>query len=313
MAFGLIVLASLAGTCSAQCKKFYSGALGCGRPSSLLELCCVLLDLCGLVLGGGEPCVRPVPQPLPALVIHPTTSADRLFPPSLALSYLPDTKPSFLPFPGLCPGSSDCMCTLNEGCSEPARNRSLFGGCSGQCRKVEHGRCPGSSDCLYDSGSCSGGGGGGCLQPSGSPCACAGKPADGNYFLTSFDGSTCSCGACHQYGDFFSADRQRFGCGASLNVCLGGTCVKLRVTDYGPSCFVENDAGGPVLDASPSVCKSLTGHDSCGWSDHFSVHVSYADEHDGRPYGPFNVTETEFLALVARGKEIEREKMAEEQ
>lgn len=58
--------------------------------------------------------------------------------------------------------------------------------------------------------------------------------SDGQFFLTDFDGSSCSCGPCHQYGDYFSADRSRFGCGTSLNVCASGTCVKLVVTDYGP-------------------------------------------------------------------------------
>jgi hypothetical protein len=57
----------------------------------------------------------------------------------------------------------------------------------------------------------------------------------------------------HSHGNYFSADRSRFGCGAYLNVCRSGRCVKVAVTDYGPSCFVENDAGGPVLDASPGV------------------------------------------------------------
>ncbi len=67
--------------------------------------------------------------------------------------------------------------------------------------------------------------------------------------------------------------------------------------DYGPSCFVENDAGGPVLDASPAVCQSLTGGTSCGWSDHFTISVSRArkPEDDGRPLGPFNVTAGKFV------------------
>ena len=69
------------------------------------------------------------------------------------------------------------------------------------------------------------------------------------------------------------------------------------MTDYGPSCFVENNAGGPVLDASPATCHALTGSTSCGWSDHFSVHVTVAT--DDRPPGPFNVTPAAYTRLLA--------------
>jgi len=87
-------------------------------------------------------------------------------------------------------------------------------------------------------------------------------------------------------------------------VCRKGKCVKTAVTDYGPSCFVEKDAKGPVLDASPKVCESLTGGSSCGWSDHFSITVArtVGPEEDGRPYGPFNVTDVELAALVEQGR-----------
>ena len=210
---------------------------------------------------------------------------------------------------GLCPGDQNCMCTMGGGCSA-VRNQTRFGGCTGSCRQVEHGDCPGGTNCLNNVGAC--GGGGGCLGPAGDPCACTGQPSDGNYFLTSFDGSSCSCGPCYSQGDYFTADRQRFGCGAHLNVCRGSTCVKAVVIDYGPSCFVEDDAGGPVLDSSPAVCKALTGGSSGGWSDHFGVHVStaLAPEVDGRPVGPFTVTEDEFEALVAIGRRLDRERAA---
>lgn len=192
-------------------------------------------------------------------------------------------------YSGQCPGSADCLCTLNEPCGagQPCvRNASIGSGCSGSCRKVAHGQCPGGDNCLADIGSCDGGGG--CLNPGGSPCACSGIPGDHTYFLTSFDGTSCSCGACHAHGDFFAADRQRFGCGASLNICRGSKCVKAAVVDYGPSCFVEDDAGGPVIDASPAVCQALTGGSSCGWSDHFSVTANVVGD-DRRPYGPFTL------------------------
>lgn len=124
----------------------------------------------------------------------------------------------------------------------------------------------------------------------------------GHYFLTSFDGSSCSCGPCHAHGQYFTADRQRFGCGTALHVCRGRNCVRAVVTDYGPSCFVENDAKGPVLDASPAVCKALTGGGSCGWSDHFDVIVSPA--FDNRPNGPFNVTDEEYAEIEQRAREF---------
>lgn len=222
--------------------------------------------------------------------------------------------------PGLCPGPSSCMCTSGATCAadnatapEPAWKEGKLGGCPGSCMNVEHNRCPGSSSCLLASGKCGGGGGGGCLGPAGSPCACTGKPASGNYFLTTFDGSSCSCGPCHEYGPYFTADRQRFGCGAHLIVCRGGNCVKSRVTDYGPGCWVENDAGGPILDAGPALCQNLTGHSSCGWSDHFTVHVSVAlsPEEDGRPLGLFKVTPAEFADIVATGLKIEKERRME--
>lgn len=89
-----------------------------------------------------------------------------------------------------------------------------------------------------------------------------------------------------------------FGCGSLTHACLA---------DYGPSCFVERDAGGPVLDASPAVCQALTGGSSCGYSDHFSISVSRAraPELDGRPMGPFTVTPAEFDAIVRVGHELE--------
>jgi len=144
-----------------------------------------------------------------------------------------------------------------------------------------------------------------CMSPCGNPCACCGKPSNGVYYLTTFDGTTCSCGSCHQYGNFFAADRQRFGCGTSLHVCRNGKCLTARVTDYGPSCFVENDAGNAVLDASPSVCSSLTGSSSCGWSDHFAVTVAVA-----APNSPidqvFYVNDAQLADLVEKGKMWEK-------
>jgi hypothetical protein len=60
-------------------------------------------------------------------------------------------------------------------------------------------------------------------------------------------------------------------------------CVVAAVVDFGPGCSVDDDAGGPVVDASPNVCLHLFGTSSCGWSDHFSVVVSV--ETTGLPLG----------------------------
>ena len=75
---------------------------------------------------------------------------------------------------------------------------------------------------------------------------------------------------------------------ASIPSNTGKWSTNVRaVVDYGPSCFVEDDAGGPVIDASPAVCQALTGGSSCGWSDHFSVTASVVG--DNRPFGPFTL------------------------
>ena len=78
----------------------------------------------------------------------------------------------------------------------------------------------------------------------------------------------------------------------------------MRVTDYGPSCFVENDAQRAVLDASPAVCHALTGGSSCGWSDHFLIKVTVAT--NNRPLGFYNATQEEINDIMAKGRELER-------
>ena len=101
---------------------------------------------------------------------------------------------------------------------------------------------------------------------------CTNIPADNKYYLTSFCDSSVACGAfsgdCNEY---YSADYSRFGCGSIISCCQGSDCLNLKVIDGGPGCSVENNAGGPVVDASDSTCKHFTGRTSCGWSDHVSV------------------------------------------
>jgi len=110
--------------------------------------------------------------------------------------------------------------------------------------------------------------------------ACSNIPKDNAYFLTSFCDKSVSCppGTLSGWGmtcnSYYSADRQRFGCGSTIQCCCtkkSGVCANLRVIDFGPACSVENSAGGPVVDASSSMCKTCTGGTSCGWSDRVPV------------------------------------------
>lgn len=68
-------------------------------------------------------------------------------------------------------------------------------------------------------------------------CACAGIPSDNKYFLTAFDDgagrSSCSCGSCHMLGDWFLADKSRFGCGTRIKICRGSKCAVAGVVDFG--------------------------------------------------------------------------------
>ena len=54
--------------------------------------------------------------------------------------------------------------------------------------------------------------------------------------------------------------------------------------------------------------RADSGGSSCGWSDHFDVIVSRAaaPEVDGRPVGPFNVTDSELKELVRIGAELDK-------
>jgi len=106
---------------------------------------------------------------------------------------------------------------------------------------------------------------------------CTNPSQTGQYYLTSFCDSSVSCGdppaSCN---DYYSADYMRFGCGAVITVkCSNGQSANLKVIDGGPSCAVEGDAGGQVIDASYSMCKLCTGSTSCGWSDHVKVTVTW--------------------------------------
>ena len=79
----------------------------------------------------------------------------------------------------------------------------------------------------------------------------------------------------------------RFGCNANLKCCDASNttkCITLLVIDAGPACWVEEDAGMPIIDASYSTCKIensflvfimigkfFTGGISCGYQDEILI------------------------------------------
>jgi len=103
-------------------------------------------------------------------------------------------------------------------------------------------------------------------------------PADGQYVITTFGGGgdtqPMSCGGTANGTGWYAASRQRYGCGAHLQVTASnGNCVVVEAKDYGPDVCVENAAHSPILDMSPRASKALYGISSAGWSDHITVHV----------------------------------------
>ena len=114
-------------------------------------------------------------------------------------------------------------------------------------------------------------------------------PADGRYVMTTFGGGAddqrMSCGGYADGTGWYAASRQRYGCGAHLQVTSDtGNCVVLEAEDYGPDTCVENAAGMPVLDMSPRASKALDGVSSAGWSDHIVVTAVEVDA--STPLGP---------------------------
>ena len=107
-------------------------------------------------------------------------------------------------------------------------------------------------------------------------------PADGEYVMTTFGGGSdtqsMSCGGTADGVGWYAASRQRYGCGAKLQiVATNGNCVVVAAQDYGPDVCVENAAHSPVMDMSPRASKALYGVSSAGWSDHITVNVTEVD------------------------------------
>jgi len=128
---------------------------------------------------------------------------------------------------------------------------------------------------------------------------CCNIPSNNRYYLTDFCAGyphdETSCGEyCDQY-TWFTADRQRFGCNVNLKICGNGKCCNARVIDAGPADWVEQDAGMPIVDASPQVCSYLFGYSSCGWSDRLLITATVTDEVE---LGPVKVTPEEYDQIV---------------
>jgi|GEM_PF-2381777 len=113
------------------------------------------------------------------------------------------------------------------------------------------------------------------------PCAaydflCCNVPANDMFYLTSFaGGGSMACGGYADGVHYYATSWVRWGCGAKLRVTNAntGACVVVEVQDAGPANWVEENAGGPILDASTVVCEDLFGSSSCGWSDQNVVEV----------------------------------------
>jgi hypothetical protein len=117
-------------------------------------------------------------------------------------------------------------------------------------------------------------------------------PSDGQYTMTTFGGGAddqrMSCGGYADGTGWYAASRQRYGCGAHLQVEANGNCVVLEAQDYGPDVCVENAAHMPILDMSPRASKALYGVSGAGWSDHLVVNVTEVDA--STPLGPCQAT-----------------------
>ena len=117
-------------------------------------------------------------------------------------------------------------------------------------------------------------------------------PADGKYFITTFGGpgdhQAMSCGGYASGTGWYAASRQRYGCGAHLQVTANGKCAVVEAQDYGPDVCVENAAGKPILDVSPRLSSYLFGVSGAGWSDHMAITV--AEVASSTPLGACSTT-----------------------
>lgn len=159
-----------------------------------------------------------------------------------------------------------------------------------------------------------------CMGTAASPWSCSGttgktKMTNGNYMATSFGcwvddngvshsdpGDNCipaclsqiknmgMCSGmtgpqCERSLNWYSADRDRFGCGAKLRVTnpANGKTAVVVVIDAGPACWVEDKVDTGVLDLSYRVTEHLFGG-QVGVEEKRKVHVVEVDP--STPIGP---------------------------
>jgi len=71
-------------------------------------------------------------------------------------------------------------------------------------------------------------------------------PSDGRYVITTFGGpgdhQSMSCGGYADGSTWYAASRQRYGCGAKIQIEANGKCAVASTLDYGPDVCVENAA-----------------------------------------------------------------------
>ncbi len=116
---------------------------------------------------------------------------------------------------------------------------------------------------------------------------CCNVPANDMYYLTSFDGGeSMACGGYADGVSYYSTSWVRWGCGGKLQITNpeNGACVVVEVKDAGPADWVEEYAGGPIVDASTQVCRDLFNSSSCGWSDQRVIEAIAVP--DSTPTGP---------------------------
>jgi hypothetical protein len=116
-------------------------------------------------------------------------------------------------------------------------------------------------------------------------------PADGRFVLTSFGGGSdtqsMACGGTADGTWYYTADHQRWPCGTLLQITnpTNGLSVVAQVADSGPDICIEQAAGMPALDASPTVSQYLFNDQNSGVEDHRIVQVTVIDD-QSTPLGP---------------------------
>ena len=110
-----------------------------------------------------------------------------------------------------------------------------------------------------------------------------GGPDDQRVFRDGTPASSAGPLACdpgwYDTGDWnYAAGAQRFGCGTALRITTGTTCAIAWVADEGPDQCVEQRAGWPILDTSPTISRQLFGLDWVSARDNLFVAVEEVDD-----------------------------------